>query len=249
MDVLLDLLTKAWPPAVAFVLGAVGGLKWPRIWRRVRGHSDVQVHVEQDPQIIHANAPDWVSFPQFVARRREALPPAPAGKATEMPKWAAKLDGYAAHNMDLLVTITAWEDRGVVVSALRVDAKACNLPEGYVLTRPVGGASMEFKRMEVTLSSWATNVLSKVPGGEIVEPFAFQLDRGESAQFHLIVHANGDESKVAAYEWTATLDLVVGGRHREVRIDNNGKPFILVNREQRPELWWVNNEWTDQSTI
>lgn len=245
METILDLLTKAWPPVVAFVLGAVGGLRWPRFWRQLRGKSDVQIHVERDPRIIHANTADWVTFPQFVARRRDALPPAPPGKATEMPEWARRLDGYAAHNMDLLVTITAWEDRGVVVSALRVDTKARSLPDGFVLVRPVGGASLEFKRMEVTLSTWATNVLSKVPGGEVVQPFAFQLDRSESAQFHLIVEANGDESDVVAYEWTATLDLVVGGKHREVRIDNDGKPFVLVNRGRRPELWWMNDKWTD----
>lgn len=245
MEALLDLLSKSWQPVVAFVLGAIGGLRWPRFWRRLRGQPDVQVHIEQDPQIIHANTPDWVTFPQFVARRREALPPAPPGKATVMPKWAAKLDGYAAHKVNLLVTITAWEDRGVVVSALRVDAKARNLPDGYVLVWPVGGASLEFKRMEVTLSTWATDVLSRDPGGEVVQPFAFQLDRGESAQFHLIVEANGNESDIAAYEWTATLDLIVGSKHREVRIDNGGKPYVLVNRGQRPELWWIANSWTE----
>ncbi|MFJ1460941.1 hypothetical protein [Nocardia sp. N2S4-5] len=245
MSTFLDLLLKAWPPIVTFILGAIGGLRWPRFWRRVRQKSDVQYYIEQDPQIIYANTPDWVSFPQFVARRREAVPPAPAEKATEMPQWAAQLDGYAAHNMDLLVTITAWEDRDIVVSALRVAAKKRNLPDGFVLVRPVGGASMEFKRMEVTLSTWATSVLSKVPGGKIVQPFAFQLDRGESAQFHLIVEANGDESDVEAYEWTATLDLIVGDKHRQVRIDNDGKPFVLVNRGKRPELWWIENSWRE----
>ena len=97
--------------------------------------------------------------------------------------------------------------------------------------------------MEVTLSTWVPNVLSKVPGGEIVEPFAFQLDRGESAQFHLLVGANGDEADVPAYEWTATLDLIVAGKHREVTIDNDGEPYVLVNRGQRTELWWMDNDW------
>ena len=243
MSLVLDLLEKAWPSVVAFALGAVGGLRWPRIWRRVCRKSDVQVHIERDPQIIYANTPDWISFPQFVPRRPEMLPPAPAGHATEMPRWAATLDGLPAHTMDLLVTITAWEDRGVVISALRVAATARDLPSGVVLIRPVGGASMEFKRMEVTLSTWVPNVLSKVPGGEIVEPFAFQLDRGESAQFHLLVGANGDEADVPAYEWTATLDLIVAGKHREVTIDNDGEPYVLVNRGQRTELWWMDNDW------
>lgn len=245
MSIFVELLEKAWPPFIAFVLGAFGGLRWPRFWRWVSRKSDVQVHIERDPQIIYANMPDWISLPQFVPRRLEALPPAPAGRATEMPRWAATLDGFAAHNMDLLVTITAWEDRGVVVSALRVEAKARDLPGGFVLTRPVGGASMEFKRMEVTLSTYATNVLSKVPGGEIVDPFAFQLNRGESAQFHLLVEANGDEAEVPAYEWTATLDLIVGGAHRKVTIDNDGEPFVLVNRGQRNELWWMDNNWKE----
>ncbi|WOC11268.1 hypothetical protein [Gordonia sp. MP11Mi] len=185
-----------------------------------------------------------MTFPQFVARSRDSLPPAPSGKATAMPRWAAQLDGYAAHQMDLSITITAWEDRGVVVSALRVEAKARNLPDGFVLTRPVGGASLEVKRMEVTLSTFATSVLARAPGGAVVHPFAFQLGRGESAQFHLVVEANGDESSVPAYEWTATLDLIVGSKRREVRIDNYGKPYVLVNRGQRPELWWEGGTWT-----
>lgn len=240
-----DLLDKAWTPLFSFVLGIVGGFSWPRLWRWIRRKSDVQVHIQRDPRVIYANTPDWITFPQFLARRRESLPAAPTGHATEMHTWAAQHDGFAADNMDLLVTIAAWEDLSVVVSALRVNAKARNLPDGFVLIRPVGGASIEVRRMEVTLSTWATTVLSKERGGTIVEPFGFQLGRGESAQFHLIVQANGEESAVAAYEWTATLDLVVGEKHREVTIDNDGKPYVIVNKGQRPELWWKDNAWTD----
>lgn len=240
---LIDLLLRVLPPVVTFVLGVATGVGAKRLLRKLRGKSDVQIYIETDPEIIYANAPDWITFPQFVPCSADDLPAAPAGKALAMTAWAAELGGLPAHRQELQVTVTAWEDRDVVVSTFRISAEAAALPEGVVAVRPVGGASLESRRLEVKLSTWAPEVTAVEPGGLRTDNIAAQLKAGESLRFHLSIVADGEED-VDLYEWRGHLDLIVGSRRVTKEItDRKGRPFRLSNRGRRTELWWTSSGW------
>lgn len=51
---------------------------WKPIWRWISRRPPIYVHVETDPRIIFANLEyDWITFPQFIPRNHDALPPTP----------------------------------------------------------------------------------------------------------------------------------------------------------------------------
>lgn len=229
---------------ITVIVTALLGLKfWKPIWRWISRQAPVYVHVETDPKVLFANLEyDWITFPQFVPLDIEQIPRPPDGFAIEMGAWAEKLGGYPALHCNYGVTITARQEMHVVVNAFRVQAKAIELPAGSVVTKGVGGASMEFRRIQVNLHTTHSQAAYVEMGGSPGSPFDFQLAPGESAKFNLLVDAESDED-VDMYEWWGYLDLLVSGKRRTVRIGRRrvsrllgrGNHFKLVNKERRPE--------------
>lgn len=247
MSLWLDVILPVVQTLVGFLLGVAAG-RWRWFWRLIAQRPDVQIHVEADPEIIYANAPNWITFPQFVPIPGSNLPPPRPGSALGMTAWAAALGGVPAYKQDLQVTLMAWADQDVVVDTLRVKATEHVLPTGVVAISPVGGADWETKRLRVDLSTFASTVTPIEAGGQEAEPFSFTLKAGERARFHLLVQPSRTmPESVDAYAWTATLDLLVGNKRRSVPVDNRGKPFILANRNRRPEMWWSGTEWKTQA--
>ncbi|WP_285183988.1 hypothetical protein [Rhodococcus sp. MEB032] len=228
---------------ITVVVGTILTVKfWQPIWRTISRQHPVYVHVETDPAVLFANAEyDWITFSQFVPLQLPEIPPPPGGFATEMGAWAANLGGFPARHCNYGVTLTAREGRHVVVSAFRVQAKAVDLPSGSVVTKGVGGASMEFRRIQIDLHTQHARASYVEMGGTPGSPFEFQLAPGESAKFNLLVDASTDEH-VDMYEWWGNLDLLVDGKRRTLRIGrgwwarkfNRGRDFKLVNAGRRP---------------
>lgn len=160
-----------------------------------------------------------------------------------MGSWAANLGGFPALHCNYDVTITARENSHVVVNAFRVKAKKQYLPPGSVVIKGVGGASMEFRRIQVDLHTTQPRATYVEMGGAPASPFDFQLAPGESAKFNLIINAASDED-VDMYEWWGCLDLLTNGKRRKVRVGrgiwarlfDHGPEFKLVNRGRRPEF-------------
>lgn len=236
----------------ALIVGLVGlvlaAIFSPALWRlirkRVRPKPPVQLYIETDARKMFANQPyDWISFAQFVPRPIEETPDPPEGFATNMGEWARQLDGLPAWHCNYALTITADSERSVVVSGLRIEAEGRPLPDGCVLIKGVGGASMEFRRLQVNLNSEHCTAEFVAMGGSPSEPFEFQLRKGESARFNLMVSANSDE-EIDMYVWWGYLDLVVDGKPYSLRVGpserdiKKGKApdYCLVNRNRRPEF-------------
>lgn len=229
---------------VLTVVVVVAKKAWRPIWRSLTRQTTVHVHVETDPSVVFANLEyDWISFRQFVPRRVEDLPPAPDGFATEMGAWAAELGGFPARHCNYGVTITARKDTQVVVRALRIKAKSVDLPEGCVVLKGVGGASMESRRIQVDLHTTHPRAKYIAAGGAPSDPFEFQLGSGESGQFKLYVDAKSNED-IDMYEWCCYFDLLVDGKPRTVRVGRKlihrfakvgNSKFRLVNGGRRPE--------------
>ncbi|MDJ0440610.1 hypothetical protein [Rhodococcus qingshengii] len=239
-------LNAAIATVVGIILSTLLAWKfWKPIWRKLSKQSPIHVHIETDSRVIFANLRyDWITFSQFVPLTHSELPPPPGGFATEMGAWAKELGGFPACHCNYDVTITAKEDMHVVVSALRVQAKSVPLPAGCIVTRGVGGASMEFRRIQVDLDSSNTRASWVERGGAPGDPFDFQLSPGESAKFNLLVDAANLED-VDMYEWWGTLELLVKGKRKTVRVgrsrwqrwfNRGGNAFRLVNRDRRPSF-------------
>jgi hypothetical protein len=214
-------------------------------WRRIRRSPHISVHVEKDPRLIFAHVPDWISLPQFVPLPKRLLPPPPRGPAVELAHWAQGLGGLPADIMHLEVIITAPENCHIVVQRFRVEATSAILPDGCVVVKPVGGASMEFRRIDVRLSSAGCATKFRARGGSETASFDFQLGPGESAKFHLVVTVDYNDT-VDLYGWEGVLDILCRGHTFSIPINDHGAMFSLVNggRRQRcvneggPEAGW-----------
>lgn len=243
MSVWLDVALRVVPTLLGFALGVAAG-RWRWFWRLVARRPDVLIHIEADPEIIYANTPNWITFPQFIPLPADKLSPPRPGSALGMTAWAAELGGVPADRQDLQVTLLAWKDQDIVIDTLRVTAVEHPLPSGVVAISPVGGADWETKRLEVELSTFVSTVTPVEAAGEESEPFSFTLKAGERARFYLNVRASRTTPEpVDAYAWTATLDLLVGSKRRSVKVDNDGQPFILANFDRHPEFWWDSVAW------
>lgn len=232
-----DTASKAVAPLVTFTLGYITA-RWGRISRWIRRRDPLQVHIEPDPEIIYANLPNIVTFPQFIPCERNAVP-SPPTKALALYRWAKELGGSPAWAFDLQVTITAWDDLDVVVDTLRVEAAERKIPSGVVIVKGVGGAAIQREQLDVKLSTTACRVTPRRAGsGKEFDGFAFQLKPGEVQRFLLHVSPTNDtDQSVDAYEWTAFLDLLVGNKRKTVEITDQGRPFVLVKRDRCETKW------------
>ncbi len=231
-----DTIAKFAPPFVTFFLGVLTSNS-RRLWRWARRKDLVQIHVESDPEIIYANARNWVTFPQFVPLREEDLPELPK-KTLALGRWAKNLGGLPAWTDELQVTITAWDDLTVVVDALRVEARPRAIPDGVIVLIAVGGASLVPRQLDVRLSTLGSTVTPRSAGSyEESDGIAMELKGGDTQRFSLCVQQleYGDDD-VEAYEWTALLDLLVANKRRTITIDDKGKPFVLVKQDKRPTV-------------
>ncbi len=239
----MELLLAALP-VVAGVVGYLWGRHRLALKRKVLGRDPIQVHIEQDPEVIYANDPNWVTFPYFFPNRSpEDLPPPPEGKCTAWWKWAREFGGEPAGLMELQVTITAWADLRVIVDALRVEVVSTPTPPaGTTVVCPVGGADLVHEQLAVTLSESSSSVIPRKAGSyEATKNFAFTLGPGESYRFSLSVTPSDEPTQ--CYEWVALLDLLVNNERRTVRVDDDGRPFVLHTQGFQGAQQWGGANW------
>jgi len=233
-----------WSQVPGWVIPAVTGALFslvlaPKViraaWRWVRRSLPVDVHIETDSALIFANYPlDSVTFAQFVPLPIDGLPELPPGRPTAMGNWAEQLGGMPAIKSRVEITLTAREDCHVVVQRFRVKALSAPLPDGCVVVKGVGGAEMEFRRIDIRLATTGSTIQFTKPGGRETAPFEFELHPGESAKFSLSAVADGTED-VELYRWEGVLDLLYRGKTVSVPVNHRGEMFSLVNRGKRPQ--------------
>lgn len=237
-------LVLALIPVATGLIGYAWGRHRHALKRKVLGREPIHVHIEQDPGIIYANDPNWVTFPYFFPNRSpDDLPSPPKGKCTAWWKWAKEFGGEPSGLMELQVTITAWEDLRVIVDALRIEIVSTPTPPtGTTVVCPVGGADLVHEQLAVTLSEFASTVIPRAAGsGDVTKNFAFTLGPSESYRFSLSVTPS--DEPIQCYEWVALLDLLVNNERKTVRVDNDGRPFVLHTQGFRDAHQWEGASW------
>jgi len=230
------------------VVGYGLGLATPygrRIWRWVTRKPDLRMYVEQDPSIIFANSPEnWIGSATFVPIIKDELPSDNPKTNFAIREWAMGLGGIPAGSHEIEVTLTAWEKLDVVVDAMKVEARAWTVPDGVILTYPVGGASIEKRRLQVELATFGPAAKYVDPRGDSdSQNFSFHLTGGEVAKIHLgVTAAPWADETIAGYEWTAKLFLLVNNKRRTLTLDDNGNPFRFVRAGAHPMYMWL-GEW------
>jgi len=221
---------------IGFLIGApLGALFRPplarleKAARRVWRQPAVKVHVERDPTIIWADAPDWVGFSLYF-RHPLTLPAAPAQRDSWLA-WGRQVGGVDAYMTMLSVTLQADAPTSVVIEELRVLHSARPVTDGLVLIRGVGGADLTPRRVHVELDSPdGPGVAFHGPGGAREPAPKFVLGPGDIERFHIWA-----EARTGWHEWTVDLLLLVDGRREVVTIDDFGGPFVTVGGDGLPQ--------------
>ena len=232
---------------IGFVIGGVLGaafrpplLALERFARRIWRRPALNVHIERDPSIIWAGAPDWVGFSLYFSRPFE-LGPAPLGR-DEWLAWGRRAGGVDASVTMLSATLVANAEVSVVVENLRVRSIEKPLSDGLVLIRGVGGADLVPRQFHIDLDGMTTPVVTFLDdGGAPGKPPKFVLAPGDVERFHIWA-----EARQGWHEWSIDLLLLVDGRREVVTIDNEGSSFVTVGWEGLPQRMNIagSSEWS-----
>lgn len=220
---------------VGAVIGVpVGALLRPWAARLERGARAVQqdspllIHVERDPSMIWAGAPDWMPFSVYFPNVLR-LPDPPAGR-DEWLAWARRHGGVDASLTQLSVTLQAKVDAAVVIEGLKVRNDTRPVEQGIVLVRTTGGADLMPRQFRVDLD-WesAAVVTFEDQGGNPANTPRMKIAAGDIERFHIWASA-----EQGWHDWTVELLLLVEGRRVVVPIDNEGAPFTTVGPHGLP---------------
>jgi hypothetical protein len=127
-------------------------------------------------------------------------------------------------------------DSSVLIQGLKIVEQERGPARGVALQCPVGGAAASPRSVHVQLDCGL--VTYSDPGGEVVKPFSFALKKGEVETFHISA-----ESEHEAHCWTADLLLVVNGKRKIIRIDDNGQAFRTSGMDGLKVYVWNGHDW------
>lgn len=212
------------------------------------GHSPIYVHVDRDPRVIWSGDPDWIGFSVYVddpLRINESG--APTGRDAWL-EWASVLNAVDALTTPLRVTVQARVEAAVVVENVRVAKhRTIELQEGIILTRGVGGADLEPRRLEIDLD-WGEQPLTtwRNPSGDVGKPLTAKLAAGDIEQVHIWANAQDSEHAIW-HEWSIELEMLVEGVRRTQTIDDDGRPFVTVSPGRLPRRvnYGGTSDWGD----
>jgi len=215
----------------ALIVQATGGAG--RLGRRFR--PPVWVHVEDDPELVWLGSPPWVGAAVLLGPDVDTAVSPPPSDCRGWSVWARGLGGCDAERSELLVTVGGRGGASVVVEGVRVSTTRGDVPAGStVLQCPVGGASMEPRRVEVALDGFALPTAVFLDrGGEPSPPFAFAVDGGTPERFHVVVRARS-----GVHRWTADLVLLVDGRRVVRSVRSARRPGTTAGVEGVPSTVW-----------
>jgi hypothetical protein len=208
-----------------------------RLWRAEL----FDVHVETDPSIIWAGQPPWVGAAVWLHTIPDEPPPL---ACPDWHVWARERAGFDAEQSVLQVTIQARKDTTLLIRGLKVrqkETKSLEQIDGYILGCPVGGASLEPRRIEVNLD-WGGGTGTATwldRGGQPTQPQQLTLSSGEIEQFQIWV-----TTEEGWHEWWLELIVFSEGRNSVFPIrPQNNRPFITVGRRNLPGRIWSKDKW------
>lgn len=177
MSALLFLLGVFTAAVVAWLVNRLA----PDIFARLFPQPPVHVHVETDPAIIYAGAPNWVGSGWVIPGAHDPveLGPAPTDVCRDWRSWMKPRGAYDGWETELKITLVGASPATVVLDDLRVKTISRREPTGIALNCLVGGADITPRSLVVDLDFEPGVVTYEDDGGEPAGSFAFSLAKGE----------------------------------------------------------------------
>jgi hypothetical protein len=200
----------------------------------------IDLHVEWDQAVIWAGWPPWLSFAYYFPGSLPDEPPPDSG--FDWSGWADRHGGFDFMWTMLRVTLVARTDATVVVETPVVRQRITEVPPGVGALYPApGGADVSPRRYQIDLDFGVRAYAQFQKEGEQPAPApSWSLSKGEAEQLTIWARTRDDK----LHEWVMDLPLLVDGQRRMVRVDKDGKPFVIVGDKQPHEfLARHNDKW------
>jgi hypothetical protein len=166
----------------------------------------------------------------------------PPGPCFDWWKWARSRGGMDARDTEVRVTLTATTDSTVVIDGLRPQVVRREPPPSWpvVLCAAAGGADLTYRGVHVDLDGFATPTTHFVAqdGTTTQRAPVISVHAGEAEMFHITARAEHEH-----VEWVAELLLIVDGKRKTYRIDDDGQPFRTCGADMRKWYRWIDEGW------
>lgn len=212
-----------------------------QLGRRLARDSGVRLHIEQDPAVIWAGMPDWVSFALFLPADKPLGVPPTSPRAWR--EWVQGLGGWDLGLQTIRLTLIGASPVVVIVETPEFSVAEHEVPDGHKLLHRTGGADISPRAINVELDSFGatfpTISWTETGGASSTRPVSFSLGKNEAEQ--ILINISSDRQRL--FEWTARLPILVDGRRHYLEIDDAGQPFKFVGGAQTSGLDWTGTSW------
>lgn len=163
--------------------------------------------------------PTWIGADVFLPE--VAAHEKPPANALDWRSWAKELGGCDASEATARVTLIGLAPVTVVVSTPVFHTSAGQLPDGFRAVRPVGGAEMRPRGIDVDLDTFgAENPIVNL-GEESVDgprmPSQWSLRQGDVEQFDL----RAKLTTASIVTWSARIPLLIDGHRRFIEVSDS----------------------------
>jgi hypothetical protein len=227
-------------PAVGYAVVAVAtvAIYWvvahltPGISAGVTHAPELFVHIETDPTLVYAGAPEAVGASFVMPDDSVVSMPPPPGSCRQWRTWLWPEGAYDGGTTDVRVALRGNSDTTVLIAGLLIHLVERTDPVGHAVQCPVGGVGIMTRSLRADLDLEPCVVSYRDHRGNVAKPFAFTLSRGEVEVFH-ITAATADRC-----QWTAELHMIVNGERRTAYLDDDGEPFRTSGIAGLPTSRW-----------
>lgn len=142
-----------------------------------------------------------------------------------MSDWVKSLGGVP-NRISVDFVLTTERSESVVVLGLKPHVRKLPTPPmRTTVVDCVAGSGYWGRSADLVVDSQPPKFRLNDENGQPIERIGINLGKGEAAEFHLSAEA---ETPGAVYEWTADLELLVGGEPMKVTVSDGGKPFKVA---------------------
>lgn len=193
--------------------------------------------------MIWAGHLDWITARFFIPGTKPSGPP-PASLG-EWQAWVAAEGGYDYAACVVRVTLVAHSPSTILIGVPVITTTRSSAPEGNIVARYVGGASVNPLGFDVHLGEGSTWTSTSDNDGYVKDPLSWSLAEGETQQFLLRVAAE----QPGLWRWRAEIPVMADGKRTMHAVTNRGKDFEIIGGGDGEELIWHADEWRPHSDV
>jgi hypothetical protein len=159
----------------------------------------------------------------------------------EFRTWSLNIGGTDYKQSRFRLTLQGQTDKAVFISDVTAQVRHRTRTDDSVeLICETTGGSAQIRDLAINLDS--TRPAARYQAGR--KPFGFTLSKGESEIFDITAYTERSET----IEWNLKVGVTVGGKHREIPVQDRNRPFRTSAASPQGKYQWDRGKWIDTSS-